>query len=193
MNGAITQNQYDLLARRYQKHAVALLAIEQMTGVARVPPITINTTGSAESGRSLLEMRGKVSLIDAQVSALEKKKADKDTSDEAMKAIVLQLSSFKVDKEAITQSIEKVLVSGSASATVNMFGIPPNSNEKHISEVIQAVKGIVAQIILPDDNKELCFMHIQIDAKLTDAGKELQSYCLEFLKAELKINKETPN
>ena len=53
MNGAISTSQYDLLARRYQKQTVALLAIEQLTGAFRSPSVTVNTIGSAEAARSI--------------------------------------------------------------------------------------------------------------------------------------------
>ena len=63
MNNAITAGQYDLLARRYQKHTVALLAIEQLTGAIKSPPITIDTSGSAEAARSISEMRSEMDSI----------------------------------------------------------------------------------------------------------------------------------
>lgn len=57
MSGAIDENQYNILMRRYQKFMVALLGLEQLTGTIRVPPITISTQGIAEAAQSIESMR----------------------------------------------------------------------------------------------------------------------------------------
>ncbi len=181
MNGAITQGQYDLLARRYQKHTVALLAIEQMTGAIKVPPVTINTSGSAEAARSLSKMRTEASSIDKQVTDLETKKGDKGTSDEDKKTIDQKIASLKSDKDAITKGIENargVLVSGSSTAAISTVGVPSQRSDQHIQSVIGAVERIVQTIINTDDTGQLCFLQLQLDStKLTEGGKQLQSYC----------------
>ncbi len=59
-NGAITNAQYELLMRRYQRHIVALAAIDQLTQAARVPPITLTTEGSVGGGRPLDEWMDEV-------------------------------------------------------------------------------------------------------------------------------------
>ena len=54
-NGGVGDTQYELLMRRYQRHIVALAAIDQLTQAARVPPVTLTTTGSVGGGRPLEE------------------------------------------------------------------------------------------------------------------------------------------
>lgn len=54
-NGAITNAQYELLMRRYQRHIVALAAIDQLTQAARVPPVILTTEGTVGGSRSLDE------------------------------------------------------------------------------------------------------------------------------------------
>jgi len=53
MNGAIGPNQFDVLAKRYQKNMVALLAIEQLTGTIKAPPVTISSQSNASAAQSL--------------------------------------------------------------------------------------------------------------------------------------------
>jgi hypothetical protein len=181
MNGAITPGQYDLLARRYQKHTVALLAIEQMTGAIKAPSVTINATGSAEAARSLSELRAETSAIDKQVTDLETKKGDKGISDEDKKIIDQRIASLKGDKDAITKGIENargVLVSGNSTAAISAVGVPSQRSDHHIQTVIGAVERIVQTIINTDDTGQLCFLQLQFDpTKLTEGGKRLQSYC----------------
>jgi hypothetical protein len=195
MNGAITQGQYDLLARRYQKHTVALLAIEQLTGIAKVPPITINTSGSAEAARSISEMRTQLASIEKQVANLTKKK--EGASADQTKAIDESLKSLESDKEAIITGIEHArgtLVSGNAAATVNAVALPANRSDSHVAAVAGTVERIVQAIVNADDTGQLCFLQMQIEPKrLSEGGKQLQQYCsrvFEMGQAEDKVRLE---
>lgn len=69
MNGAITSERFDLLARRYQKNMVALLAIEQLTGTVKAPPITINTQSLASAVQNIEQ------IIDSQKRLLLQKES----------------------------------------------------------------------------------------------------------------------
>ncbi|NMG32527.1 hypothetical protein [Aromatoleum evansii] len=74
-NGAIPEHRFDLLARRYQKNMVALLAIEQLTGTVKAPPVTINTQGMASVAQ------GTEQLLESQKKLLNEK--DSLTKDRA--------------------------------------------------------------------------------------------------------------
>jgi len=211
MNGAINQAQYDLLARRYQKHTVALLAIEQLTGAIKSPPITINTSGSAEAARSLSEMRTEIAAIDKKSADLEKKKSDSATTDDQKKSIETEIANLKADKEAVTKGIENargVLATGTATSTVSTVGLPTQRSDQHIQSVSASVERIVQAIINTDDTGQLCFMQLQFDpTKLNEGGKQLQTYCskvfeldqsatamrLEALRVSLDALKATKN
>lgn len=67
MNGAISGARFDLLARRYQKNMVALLAIEQLTGTVKAPPVTINTHGFSSVAQDVEQ------LIQSQKNLLTQK------------------------------------------------------------------------------------------------------------------------
>lgn len=54
-NGGIDSAQYELLMRRYQRHIVALAAIEQLTQATRVPPVMLTSEGSVGGDRHLAE------------------------------------------------------------------------------------------------------------------------------------------
>lgn len=51
-NGAIDEAEYSIASRRHQRNMVALLAIEQLTGTVRVPPVTITTKGTSGVAKS---------------------------------------------------------------------------------------------------------------------------------------------
>jgi hypothetical protein len=193
MNGAITRDQYDLLARRYQKHTVALLAIEQMIGTIKAPPVTINTSGLAEAARSLSEMRTEASAIDKQITALKTKKDYEGTSAEDKKKIGQTIASLESDKDAITKGIEnarEVLLSGSSTVTIRTVGAPSQHSIEHIQSVNHVVQEIVKAIINADDIGQLCFSLLQSDStKLTEGGKLLQSYCSRFFEFDLAATK----
>lgn len=193
MNGAISSDQYDLLARRYQKHTVALLAIEQLTGTIKAASVTINTNGSSEVARSLSEMRAEVSDIDKRITDLETKKDDEGTSDEDKKTIDQRIASLKADKDAITTGIENargVLVSGSGTAAISPVGTPSQRSDQYIQAVIVAVERIVSTIINTDDTGQLCFLQLRVEpTKLTEEGKELQKYCKDFFELDYKVTK----
>lgn len=185
MNGAITAGQYDILARRYQKHTVALLAIEQLTGAIKVPPITINTSGSAEAARSISEMRLESSTLDKKISDLEKKKGDSSTSEDDKKSLDEQIKQAKSDKEAISKGIENAkgtLVSGNTVSNVSALGLPTQRGDLHIQAIATTVEKIVTTIISADDTGQLCFLQLAADSsKLSEGGKKLQEYCTQAL------------
>ncbi len=197
MNGAINQGQYGLLVRRYQKYTVALLAIEQLTGAIKAPPVTINTNGSAEAARSISEMRTEISGIDKQISNIEKKKSDQSTTEDEKKSIDEKIKSLKSDKEAISKGIENAkdtIASGSAIATVSSVGLPTQRSDQNMQAVTTAVEHIVEPIINTDDTGQLCFLQMQLGPKdLSEGDKKLQSYCekiMEFDQAVAKLQFE---
>ncbi|MBC3873304.1 hypothetical protein [Undibacterium flavidum] len=193
MNGAITAGQYDILARRYQKHTVALLAIEQLTGAIKAPAVTINTSGSAEAARSISEMRVESSALDKKITDLETKKAASGASDADKKNLDEQIKQLKSDKEAIAKGIENAkgtLVSGNATANVSNLGVLTQRNDEHIQAIAGTVEKIVTSIINTDDRGQLCFLQLSNDTQTTSEGhKKIQDYCLQTLAFEQTASK----
>lgn len=79
MNGAITQERFDLLARRYQKNMVALLAIEQLTGTVKAPPVTINTQGLSSVAQGVDQLLESQKRLLSQKDAITTELTDLDT------------------------------------------------------------------------------------------------------------------
>jgi uncharacterized protein YdcH (DUF465 family) len=181
MSGGIDETQYQLLLRRYQKNMVALLTIEQLTGAIRVPPVTINTQGSAEAARSLSSLAQEIKLDESKISDLDEKiktlnseltgaEASKKASLEAEIAkLTKEKTALEADKAAVEkarETVRDVAVSGSATATVNTYNIPSQRSDEHIQAVAKAVAEIAARVLDTDDIGALCWSHlVKQDAK----------------------------
>lgn len=186
MSGALEKSQYDILMRRYQKYMVALLGIEQLTGTVRAPAITINTQGTAEAARSISSMRDEIGSIDAKVKSLEQQKTAEGVTDARKAEIDKELASLKGDKEAVTKAIENargLSSSGSANATVHLYGQTSQRSDEHIQAVTEAVKEIVLTVINTDDFGQLCFSHFGN----SNASSALTSICTQYLS---NVNKQ---
>lgn len=188
MNGALSPEDYAILARRNQRYMVALLAIEQLTGAVKAPPVIINTSGSAEAARSLSEMRSAISSIDSQVEEL-KTKLEATTSDDEKKKISSRLAELEGDKKSLQAGIEKaraVLTSQSTTAQIGIIPSTQNSTEA-INNVANSVKGIVEKIFeTADDVGQVCIGQVvALSSKkpnqLTAQQTELLATCQKFL------------
>lgn len=161
MNGAIDKPQYDILSRRYQKYTVALLAIEQLTGAIKAPPITINTTGSADLGSKAEQIKTSIAEIDKSITSLDEQKAklSDQASAEAIK-IDSQIKEYKATRTAREIELKNAVdafVFGTATAQVSSVGMPTQRSDAHILAVNNTVRKIVLDIINTDDFSQLCF------------------------------------
>lgn len=172
MSGGLDETQYQLLLRRFQKNMVALLAVEQLTGAIRVPPVTINTQGQAESARSLSSITEQIKKTDKEIAALDTqiKEAtiDLENADAAQKpGLEADIAKLKTDKKALEAdkaALEKsrtetrdLVASGSATATVNLAQMPGNRSDEHIQAVSGVVKDIAMRVLNTDDLGALCW------------------------------------
>lgn len=188
MSGALSAPQYDILMRRYQKYMVALLGIEQLTGVVRVPPVTINTSGSAEVARSVSSLRAESEAIDVQIRKLEEQKTAQGVTDARKAEIDKEIAERKADKEAINQAIQNgrgLLTKGSGVSTVVQLSGDVNRSDDHVQKISSTVEKIVLEIINTDDTGQLCFSY------LTSANANINhpifKICSDFLE---NMNKE---
>lgn len=194
MSGGLDETQYQLLLRRFQKNMVALLAVEQLTGAIRVPPVTINTQGQAEAARSLSSITEQIKKTDEGIAALDKQinkaAADLEAADAAQKpGLEADITKLKADKaalEADKAALEKsrtetrdLVASGSATATVNLAQMPGNRSDAHIQAVSGVVKDIALRVLNTDDIGALCW------ASLTEEKSNpgsLADTCKEYFK-----------
>ena len=181
MSGALKSADYDILMRRYQKYMVALLGIEQLTGTIRAPAVTINTQGGAEASRSIGEMRSEIEAIDERIKTLEEMKKKDDVEEDEKTNIEKNVKELKQDKRAIANAIREtrgLVASGSATATVNNFGLPTQRSDQHITNVSKAVERIVLNIVNTDDTGQLCWRYL-VDSKREETT--LDKVCLDYV------------
>lgn len=196
LSGAITSAQYDLLMRRYQKNIVALLAIEQLTGTVKAPPVVLTASGKAEATKSLAEQRAERERVGDQIAELERQKEGvKKKHDEAKaanadtSAMDGQLADFdgkiarlKSDIEVIDKAItgtKGILAEGKTEVIIKTDSATQRSDE-HIAKVADAVREIVNNIVLSDDVNQICMSVLQSPAAKTKQ-KELSEWCIATL------------
>lgn len=71
LSGALNDAQYDVLMRRFQKNTVALLAVEQLTGTVKVPPVVLTSKSKAEISDSLAALQAQRDAVGAQIATLD--------------------------------------------------------------------------------------------------------------------------
>lgn len=166
MNGAISEAQYSVLARRYQKHAIALLAIESLTGTVKAPAVTINTSGSAGNTRPLSEMTDEALRIDGLISTKESEikteeaKADGSKDDAKIKKLKVELASLKNYKLLVLAGLENPQsgqVTGAALAAVAAVTETSKLSDTSTTIIANRVENIVRGITENDETPALCF------------------------------------
>lgn len=220
MSGAITNAQYDLLMRRFQKNTVALLAIEQLTGALKVPPIALTASGKAEATKSLADQRAEREKIADQIALLEKdgdeKKSEKERKekekdalvkagqateevnakingldkeikalDDEITAISEKIGRLKDDMKAVDKAIAEnkgLLAEGRTDVTIKTDVVSGQRSDEHIQKVADVVKEIVNNIVLSDDDKQICMSVLQSN-QVSDSG--FKEWCNNLLQTRL--------
>lgn len=202
MSGAINAAQYDLLMRRFQKNTVALLAIEQLTGTARVPPVALLSSGKAEATKSLAEQRAEREKIGDAIAGREKeqdeikqkkaaalaKDANADTKDldNEITALDGKIARLKDDQKAVDQAIAQtkgVLAEGKTDVVIKTEGQAGARSEQHLQSIALVVQDIVNNIVLADDEKQLCLATMQ-GSSLSAEQKKFVDLCLNNMASE---------
>ena len=206
LSGAISPGQYDLLMRRFQKNVVALLAIEQLTGAVKAPPVTLTTQGRAETAQSLSDQRDVREKVSEKIAELEKQKKKKETEKTALEnanpkgdttEVVEQIAEKeteikfrKGDLEAIDKSIATArgtLVEGQATATVHSESYPTTRSDAAMQKVADAVENISMAIVKSDDIVQLCLMILRDSIGSQDATKtNFAAWCQKELELDQK-------
>ncbi|MGA6175648.1 hypothetical protein [Delftia sp. zbq_16] len=191
MNGAIDKAQFDLMARRYQKQAVAMLAIEQLTGAMKASPVLLTTSGSAQlSGKSLAELNKTVIDIEKEIADLTAKLGQE--SDAGKKSALEQQIKLANDRRAgfLKEMDAKLATSGSTSASVQA-DMAKNAVAQSIAEV---VRDISRDFVLTDDTPQLCLLRL---ASKDESSQALAQLCeryfsqsMDAMKVEIDIAKK---
>lgn len=203
-NGALDEAQYGIASRRYQRSMVALLAIEQLTGAIRVPPITITTEGAVEIAKSINEMQLESDAIQTEIDQFTQEIKDINitgkTGDElqALKdkktKLENQKSSREKNKKAIDEGIANargVMTTGKTYANVSGDGVIHRSDQ-HIEAVSDTVYKIFENLNNEDDFAQLCLSYLADNNETDTSFKSLCSNRLnavtDAVKLKLKIN-----
>ncbi len=205
LNGAMSEADYSLAARRHQKFMVALLGIEQLTGAVRVPPVILTTQGQAEAGQSLSSLSDQLNAQNDEIDELkaQKKTPDENATDEEKKKIKdendeidKKIKQKEEIKDAIKEGIKNtrgVLVSGSAAGQT--YNVSSNSvlSDASVEHVTSAVKDMVEMIFdRTDDTSQLC---LAIVLKPDEVKAETVAFCRNWFveRAGDNNNHFTPN
>lgn len=208
MSGAITSGQYDLLMRRFQKNTVALLAIEQLTGTVKPPTIVLTSSGKAEVTKSLSEQRAEREKVGDSISDLGKQKdevlkkrdkakatdakADTTEMDEKIADLDGKIMRLKSDKDVIDKAIadtKGVLVDGRTEVTINTDTAVSQRSDQHLEKIADTVEKIVNNIVLSDDDKQICMSTLQSPNQDTNQTA-FNNWCIKVLNNDADLEKE---
>lgn len=188
LSGGIDESHFELMLRRSQRYMVALLGIEQLTGVVKVPPVIINTSGSTSISRPTSEIREEIKLIDKNISDLKTKEST--TQDEKLKTeIKKDIQAAESDKKILEDMMQKpdaISTTGSATATVIVNATPTQRGDAHIQTVANNVTSIVKSVIETDDTEALCFSLLSNSSTQNLTG--LQNICLKQFQTKADLN-----
>lgn len=207
LSGAITSTQYDLLMRRYQKNTVALLAIEQLTGTVKSAPVVLTSSGKAEATKSLAEQRTEREKLGDRISDIEKQKegikkkrdeakaadANVDTSEMDGKITDLdgKITRLKNDRDVIDKAIadtKGVLVDGRTEVTVKADAASTQRSDAHLQKIADTVREIVNNIVLSDDENQLCMSALQ-SQNSSAHQKDFAAWCIKMLNNQADAKK----
>ncbi len=207
MSGAISAPQYDLLMRRFQKNTVALLAIEQLTGTIKSPPIALTTSGRAEATKSLSEQRAerekvsdRISALEAEKTVVDKKisdakkadpKADTSEMDQTASGLAEKIKNLKDDKSVIDSAIAEtkgVIADGEIKVKIETAGIGSQRSDAHIQQIAKTVEGIVNNIVLSDDQQQLCMSALLLPNPNT-GQKNFSDWCIKEMDNQANARK----
>lgn len=207
LSGAITSAQYDLLMRRFQKNTVALLAIEQLTGTVKSPPVVLTSSGKAEATKSLAEQRTEREKLGDRISDLEKQKdiikkkrddakaadakADTTELDGQISDLEGKITRLKSDRDVIDRAIAEtkgVLAEGKTEVTIKSDTGTSQRSDEHLQKIAGVVGEIVNNIVLSDDEDQLCMTTLQMP-QLSSNQQEFANYCIEMFKSRAAAKK----
>ncbi|MGQ7299678.1 hypothetical protein [Marinobacter nauticus] len=165
LNGSIGDSQYELLARRFQRYTVAILAIEQITGAVKVAPVVLTSTANAQISRDVRKLMDDLKAYQEDLATASEAKTKEEEKDEAdqdkdkikeLKSEITMLESVIEEvKKAITES-RGLMAATSASGNAQTGSSQSVSNDNSRSEAIKAVREITKQVLNTNDLPALC-------------------------------------
>lgn len=137
--GALTEGEYAMHMRRYQRDMVALSAIEQLTGTLRAPTVVLKTGGVAETGESLSRIEKQLVAAGEEKAMLTKKKDEANQEKAALEAEAAKPGAPKDDVRD-----QKIVELGKTAAGVDEQVKNVDRREDALREGLKTVRGYVA-------------------------------------------------
>jgi len=138
MSGALDKQQYDILMRRYQRFMVALLAIEQLTGVLHSPAVRV-------------DLENRLAYIKERIPELEKEKEALNGKAEEQAEIQKKIDSLNASRKEIKNEMDKKIG--------NLEG--DKVTKGNIQVVADTVERIVNETVFRfDDMGQLCWAYL---------------------------------
>ncbi|MDB6441991.1 hypothetical protein PII47_01275 [Pseudomonas sp. 21TX0197] len=143
-NSGITPSAYRMMLTRNQRNTVALMAIEQLTGVVRSPSVTLSGSATADRAGTVLELTTQLNAANAKYKGM-------DPTTDGAKQLKASIDSI----EAALKEARKSLVTASGSSASTLASTSEIS--KDVMQVVAAsVEKIAGSVIGVDDQFYLC-------------------------------------
>lgn len=143
-NSGITPSAYRMMLTRNQRNTVALMAIEQLTGVVRSPSVTLSGSATADRAGAVLELTTQLNAANAKYKGMD------PATDEAK-----QLKASIDSIEAALKEARKSLVTASGSSASTLASTS-EINKDVMTVVAASVEKIAGSVIGVDDQFYLC-------------------------------------
>jgi hypothetical protein len=143
-NSGITPSAYRMMLTRNQRNTVALMAIEQLTGVVRGPSVTLSGSATADRAGTVLELTTQLNAASAKYKGMD------PVTDEAK-----QLKASIDAIEAALKEARKSLVTASGSSASTLASTS-EINKDVMAVVAASVEKIAGSVIGVDDQFYLC-------------------------------------
>ncbi|WP_047226176.1 hypothetical protein [Pseudomonas brassicacearum] len=143
-NSGITPSAYRMMLTRNQRNTVALMAIEQLTGVVRSPSVTLSGSATADRAGTILELTNQLNAANAKYKGM-------DAATDEAKQLKVSIDSI----EAALKEARKSLVTASGSSASTLASTS-EINKDVMAVVAASVEKIAGSVIGVDDQFYLC-------------------------------------
>lgn len=181
-NEGISGPAYQMMLTRNQRNTVALMAIEQLTGVLRTPAVTLSGSATIGPNKDIIDQNTK---LKNDAEAAFKKLSEDEQKQEKGKALQKQIADYTANIE----KAEKAIVSAATTAE-SRSSTGTGADAATVKEVATAVKEIAKEILSKDD---LFYVCLDADQTYTKNNRELPTYLRTRCDAVYSDPNKTPS
>ncbi|ARP95471.1 hypothetical protein CAL15_14395 [Bordetella genomosp. 13] len=183
MNKALTADQFDTDMRRYQKYMVALMGIEQLTGIVRTPPMAISTDSQASAALSIPKVRKELAAIDARLAQLDEESKGANLSDKRKAEVAQEITDEKKNREDLGAALKNMQGAATGGkATVEVFDAGNPDRDALVAAAVTAVHQIMLAAMQSDETVSVCLSLYRDSSQTNSIAAQ---HCKEDLGARL--------